>query len=169
MRQREFEALAVELRQVALATAQPLVCNESVAEDIVQDAMLKLWAVHDELNDEAHARRLVRTATRQLSIDSLRRRQRTSALVVAMDDYTDPPDDGSPQSQMETEEDEQWLRLRIAQLPTREMQVMEMRQVEGRSNEEIARIMGIAPASVATMLSSARRKIFEELKKRNQR
>lgn len=169
MRQREFEALATELRQVALATAQPLVCNEAVAEDIVQDAMLKLWAVHDELNDEAHARRLARTATRQLSIDSLRRRQRTSALVVAMDDYTDPPDDGSPQSQMETEEDEQWLRLRIAQLPTREMQVMEMRQVEGRSNEEIARIMGIAPASVATMLSSARRKIFEELKKRNQR
>ena len=44
---------------------------------------------------------------------------------------------------------------------------MEMRQGEGKSNDEIARIMGIAPASVATMLSAARRKIFEELKKRN--
>ena len=68
---------------------------------------------------------------------------------------------------MDMEEDERWLRHRIANLPTREMQVMEMRQGEGKSNDEIARIMGIAPASVATMLSAARRKIFEELKKRN--
>ena len=174
MRQREFETLAAELRRQALATAQPMMGNETAVEDVVQDTMLKLWAVHDELRDETHARRLARMAARQLSIDFLRRRQRTTALVVPMVDeasngYAEPigANSDSPQSRLEMEEDERWLKQRIVQLPTREMQVMEMRQGEGKSNEEIARIMGIAPASVATMLSAARRKIFEELRKRN--
>lgn len=175
MRQREFETLATELRQQALATALALTANGPVAEDVAQDTMLKLWAMHDDLRDAAHARRMVRLAARQLSIDWLRSRQRTQALVVPIDDGqgTHPAertatDDDSPQNRLEAEEDARWLRQRIARLPTREMQVMEMRQGEGRSNEEIARIMGIAPASVGTMLSAARRKIFEELKKRNE-
>ena len=68
---------------------------------------------------------------------------------------------------MEVEEDEQWLLERISTLPKREMQVMKMRQTEQMSNSEIANIMGITTASVSTMLSSARKKIFEDLKKRN--
>ena len=171
MTQREFEAVAAELRQLALATALALVRNATAAEDVTQDAMLKLWAVHDELRDEAHARRLARMAARQIAIDTLRHRQRTSALIVPMmdNDRTDPTghDGDSPQSRMEMAEDERWLKCRMASLPTREMQVMEMRQGEGTTNEEIARIMGITPASVGTMLSAARRKLFEELKKRN--
>ena len=173
MTQREFEALAAELRQLALATALSLVRNETSAEDVTQDAMLKLWAVHDELRDRTHAQRLARTAARQIAIDTLRRHQRTSALLVPImdNDRTEPTgrNGDSPQGRMEMEEDERWLRHRMASLPTREMQVMEMRQGEGKSNEEIARIMGITPASVGTMLSAARRKLFEELKKRNGR
>ena len=174
MTQREFETLAVELRQVALTTAQSLVNGGAAAEDVAQDAMLKLWGVHEKLHDATHARRLARTAARQMSIDFLRRRQRTVALIVPMDGSADGIELAGAskelsQTRLEMEEDERWLRQHIARLPTREMQVMEMRQVEGRSNEEIARIMGIAPASVATMLSAARRKIFEELKKRNEK
>ena len=80
-----------------------------------------------------------------------------------------PPDTrtASPHRMMEMDEDERWLKKRIASLPDREMQVMTMRQVEQKSNGEIARILGITAASVATMLSSARRKIFEDLKKRD--
>lgn len=174
MKQSKFEELAAELRQQAIAAALALVRNEVVAEDVAQDTMLRLWAVHDKLHDDAHARRLARTAAHQLSIDFLRHRQRASALIVPMDgsasgDYTPDYGDISPQSRMEMEEDERWLKQHIAHLPTREMQVMKMRQSEGKSNEEIAKIMGISPASVATMLSAARRKIFEELKKRNGR
>ena len=170
MRQREFEAQATALRRLALTTAQTMLHDEVAAEDVAQDTMLKLWAVHDDLRNAEHARRLVSTVARQIAIDFLRRRQRTSALVVPMDDCTtDGHDNDSPQSRMETAEDERWLRQRMANLPTREMQVMEMRQTEGKTNDEIARIMGITPASVATMLSAARRKIFEELKKRNER
>ena len=170
MRQREFETLATALRKLALTTAQAMLHDEAAAEDVAQDAMLKLWAVHEDLRDGEHAQRLARTAARQLCIDFLRHRQRTSTRIVPINDTPGiGHDNNSPQSRMEMEEDERWLRQRMVSLPTREMQVMEMRQMEGKSNDEIARIMGITPASVSTMLSAARRKIFEELKKRNER
>ena len=47
------------------------------------------------------------------------------------------------------------------------MQVMHLRQTERRTNEQIAAILGISKDSVATVLSSARRKLFKQIKERN--
>lgn len=58
-------------------------------------------------------------------------------------------------------------KARIEQLPPREMQVMHLRQTERRTNEQIAAILGISKDSVATVLSSARRKLFKQIKERN--
>ena len=85
----------------------------------------------------------------------------TSWLLQQESDYN------TPESQLEWKEDEQWLRQRIEQLPPREMQVMRLRQTERRTNEQIAAILGISKDSVATMLSSARRKLFNQIKERN--
>lgn len=77
--------------------------------------------------------------------------------------------DATPESKLEWKEDEQWLRQRIDQLPPREMQVMNLRQTERRTNEQIAAILGISKESVATVLSSARRKLFNQIKERNRK
>ena len=47
------------------------------------------------------------------------------------------------------------------------VQVMHLRQTERRTNEQIAAILGISKDSVATVLSSARRKLFKQIKERN--
>ncbi|MCM1079788.1 MAG: RNA polymerase sigma factor [Bacteroidales bacterium] len=176
MNQKEFEAIASSLRHQALAKARILLSNDASAEDVAQDTMLKLWAIHDDIRNKEHAQRLVSTISQHLAIDTIRHARRTSALMVPINNQTDsdktplqPPDSKaiSAHRRMEIEEDMQWLSERIATLPNREMQVMKMRQTEMKSNDEIAAIMGITTASVATMLSSARRKIFEDLKKRN--
>lgn len=39
--------------------------------------------------------------------------------------------------------------------------------MEHRTNEEIARLLGIGEASVKVMLSNARRKLFNDIKKRH--
>lgn len=175
MNQKTFESIAATLRQQAVAQARMMGLGMADADDVAQDAMLKLWAVHSDLCDIQHANRLARIATRHLVIDSSRHRKLTSELIISIDGVQgrsgewQPPDTctASPHGMMEMDEDERWLKKRIASLPDREMQVMTMRQVEQKSNGEIARILGITAASVATMLSSARRKIFEDLKKRN--
>jgi Sigma-70, region 4. len=42
-----------------------------------------------------------------------------------------------------------------------------LRQVEGRSKEEIARLLGIEVRSVATLLARARQRLLNEIRKRN--
>ena len=72
----------------------------------------------------------------------------------------------SPSDHMELEEDERWLVGQMEKLPPRELQVLKMRQMEHRSNEEIARLLGIGEASVKVMLSNARKKLLNNIKKR---
>lgn len=155
--------MSPQLRTIAQGYARRYLARADDADDAASDAMLRLWAVHDSLRDTAHAARLV-------AIDMLRRRRPTSIsgdeahtswLLQQESDYN------TPESQLEWKEDEQWLRQRIEQLPPREMQVMRLRQTERRTNEQIAAILGISKDSVATMLSSARRKLFNQIKERN--
>ena len=54
----------------------------------------------------------------------------------------------------------------MEKLPPRELQVLRMRQMEHRSNDEIARLLGIGEASVKVMLSNARKKLFNDIKKK---
>ena len=159
MNQIQFEQMSPQLRNIAQGYARRYLARADDADDAASDAMLRLWAVHDSLRDTAHAARLAAVIARNVAIDMLRRRRPTS--------ISGESDNNTPESQLEWKENEQWLRQRIEQLPPREMQVMRLRQTEHRTNEQIAAILGISKDSVATMLSSARRKLFNQIKERN--
>ena len=64
-------------------------------------------------------------------------------------------------------EDDEWLTKRFQQLPTTQRTLLYMRQVERRSHEEIAQLLGIETTSVSTLLARARRTLLEEIKRRN--
>lgn len=162
--------MSPQLRTIAQGYARRYLARADDADDAASDAMLRLWAVHDSLRDTAHAARLAAVIARNVAIDMLRRRRPTS--ISGDEAHTSwllqqESDNNTPESQLEWKEDEQWLRQRIEQLPPREMQVMRLRQTERRTNEQIAAILGISKDSVATMLSSARRKLFNQIKERN--
>jgi RNA polymerase sigma-70 factor (ECF subfamily) len=74
----------------------------------------------------------------------------------------------SPHEELESKENEQWLQSRLAQLPTTQRTLLYMRQVERRSHEEIAQLLGIEPTSVSTLLARARRTLLQEIKQRNE-
>lgn len=172
MNQLQFEQISLQLRNIAMGYARRYLARADDVDDAASDAMLRLWAVHDSLRDTAHAARLVAVVARNLSIDMLRRKRPVSLDGNAMPTSwlkRQESNDASPESQLEWKEDEQWLRQRIEKLPPREMQVMILRQTERRTNEEIAAILGISKESVATVLSSARRKLFNQIKERNRK
>ena len=172
MNQLQFEQISPQLRTIATGYARRSLARADDVDEAASDAMLRLWAVHDSLRDTAHASRLSAVVARNISIDMLRRQR-----LVSIDASEVPTswlmrqqsNDATPESQLEWKEDEQWLRQRIEQLPPREMQVMSLRQTERRTNEEIAAILGISKESVATVLSSARRKLFNQIKERNRK
>lgn len=163
MTDKELTNQAPHLRRLAKETARRWK-DADAAEDIAQDAMLRLWAMRSELLSASHAEALVSKIAYRLCVDDWRR-QRT----VALNDKLQLSDDNSqsPAKLLEIAEDEKWLLDRISKLPPMQYQVLKLRQVEQKSHTEIAAILGTTPHSVATLLSRARQQMLEEIKRRN--
>lgn len=134
------------------------------AEDIAQDVMLRLWQMHDELDRYDSVEALVALmAKHQLRNHQRRKPSETldEAIVVSLNT--------SPHEELESKENDEWLSAKLQQLPTTQRTLLYMRQVERRSHEDIARLLGIEITSVSTLLARARRTLLEEIKRRNQR
>lgn len=164
MTENEFIHIAQSLRQIALQISLGYGIGNEEAEDIAQDAMLKLWAVKDNLHSDNHGKGTIVCITKHLCIDFFRKQK-----VVAIDAH---PSDraishyATPDIEIENSENEQWLQQKLESLPSNQYQVLYLRQVEKKSAEEIAQIVGITPASVATLLSRARKQMLQEIKNR---
>lgn len=157
--------MAKQLRNRSVAVAASFGFAPDEAEDVAQDAMLKLWCLHSSLTDSSHAEALNMSITRHLCVDTMRR-QRT----VPMDSRPVIDDrHATPDNALETADNERWLEIRLSQLPSNEHAVLHLRQVERKSEAEIAAILGISAASVPTLLSRARRKLLADIMRRQQR
>ena len=157
-----FERRARSWRQKALSVSLNYGAGKDEAEDIAQDVMLRLWQMHDELDRYESVEALVALVAKHLSMNHQRQRQAETldeTIVVSINT--------SPHDLLEMKENEQWLTKRLQQLPTTQRTLLYMRQVERRSHEEIARLLGIEMTSVSTLLARARRTLLEEIKRRN--
>ena len=157
-----FERMARTWREKALSVSRHYGAGREEAEDIAQDVMLRLWQMHDELERYQSVEALAALMARHLLRNHQRRRQPETldeAIVVSINT--------SPHDILEFKEDDEWLTSRLQQLPTTQRTLLYMRQVERRSHEEIARLLGIEITSVSTLLARARRTLLEEIKRRN--
>ncbi len=169
MTEKEFTDIASDLRNLALKHGR-LFVRESDAEDVAQDTMLRLWSLHASLPSAVRTKGLAVTIARHLAIDLLRRQKKylliKGTLRALADGHTVSPQQASPEDALVYAENEQWLRRHLKQLPSNEYQVLHLRQVEKKSSQEIAAILGIKVASVPVLLSRARRKLYEEIRKK---
>ena len=160
-----FEKQAPRLRELALQAAATAGADVDTAEDIAQETMLRLWQMRDDprlYNPEGYAS----TIARHLTLNRLRHKPPLPLDERQVDSQTTP----SPLDMMVQREDERWLQERIRNLPPTQHAVLHMRQVEHRSNSQIAALLGIKETSVNTLLARARRQLLEEIRQyRNQR
>ena len=157
-----FERMARTWREKALSVSRHYGAGKEEAEDIAQDVMLRLWQMHDELERYDSVEALVALMAKHLLRNHQRRREPETldeAVVVSIST--------SPHDMLEIKEDDEWLTARLQQLPTTQRTLLYLRQVERRSHEEIARLLGIEITSVSTLLARARRTLLEEIKRRN--
>lgn len=159
-----FEKQAPRLRELALQAAATAGADVDTAEDIAQETMLRLWQMRDDprlYNPEGYAS----TIARHLTLNRLRHKPPLPLDERQVDSQTT-----SPLDMMVQREDERWLQERIRNLPPTQHAVLHMRQVEHRSNSQIAALLGIKETSVNTLLARARRQLLEEIRQyRNQR
>ena len=159
-----FEQQARSWRKKALQVSMSCGAGKDEAEDIAQDVMLRLWQMHDELDRYEKPEALVALMTRHL-LRNHQRRRKPELLDEAMAFSLS----NSPHDMLEMKEDDAWLDKRLQQLPTTQRTLLYLREVERRSHEEIARLLGIETTSVSTLLARARRTLLEEIRQRNKR
>ncbi len=119
--------------------------------------MLRLWQMHDELEQYRSVEAIVSLMARHQLRNHQRRKPSEvldEALIVSMNT--------SPQEELETKENEEWLSVKLQQLPTTQRTLLYMRQVERKSHEEIATLLGIETTSVSTLLARARRTLLDK-------
>lgn len=163
MKQAEFEHIARQVRQKAVNTALACSVGTENAEDIAQDVMLRLWNIHEEIGGQTSAEKLAVCIARNLSADHYRK-QRTIPLKPKYNII----DEKHPQPDIycEISEDQKWLIQQMEALPPAEHRILRLRQVEHKTGEEIAALLGIEKTSVATLLSRARTKLLNKFKER---
>ncbi len=163
MTEHDFTDMATELRMLALRKGRSYPLDSDEAEDIAQDTMLRLWALRGKVKSAAHARGLAVCIAAHQSVDKLRSKRTVSLCSPCQE----PSEGSTPDTTLEEKANEEWLEGELRKLPSTEYQVLHLRQVERKGTEEIAAILGVTPQSVATLLSRARRRLMEEIRKRN--
>ena len=139
------------------------------AEDVAQDAMVQLWRYCERIDAERNISGLAIRVAKNCCVSLYRKRlaarqQRYEDLGPKMLRQEDTS--GSPQERLEAQDTQRMMDEVVTLLKPRERQLFEMRQTEGLSTEEIAEQTGIPKTSVTVMVSTARKKVLTELKRR---
>ncbi|WP_090207406.1 RNA polymerase sigma factor [Yoonia litorea] len=159
-------ALTARLLPRVLGQATRMLGNASEAEDVAQEAMLRLWKIAAEWREgEAQVSTWLYRVVANLCTDSLRRRRRS----VALDQVAEPADPhGASDRRLQEVQRVQALSDGLAQLPERQAQAVALRHLEGLSNPEISQIMDISVRSVESLTARGKRALGEILRGRKE-
>jgi RNA polymerase sigma-70 factor (ECF subfamily) len=146
----------------SLAVAQRICGNAPDAEEIVQDAMLRVWQRAGEWRfGDARVTTWLYRVVVNLAIDHIRRnRQR----FVSIDEVGDPVDP-TPDAEMlaEGRQLEMLMNAAIARLPTRQRVALTLCYFEAMDCAEAARIMQISVSAMESLLVRGRRTLRAQL------
>ena len=151
--------LTARLLPRVLAQATRMLGNPTEAEDVAQDAMMRLWKIApDWRQDEAQVSTWLYRVVANLCTDRLRRRRGTVGL-----DAVDEPADAAPSVADRMQHQARMLALSegLAALPDRQAQAVALRHLEGLSNPEIAQIMDISVRSVESLTARGKRALAD--------
>ncbi len=138
-----------------LGYATRLLGNAADAEDVAQEAMLRLWRIApDWRQGEAQVTTWLYRVVTNLCTDRLRRRGRQ----VGIDAAGDPADPAAPPVDRLIAADRvAALDAALAVLPDRQRQAVVLRHIEGLSNPEIAEAMDIGVEAVESLTARGKR------------
>lgn len=163
----EFKALFLPLHARLYRTAYALLWNAQDAEDIVQDAYLKLWRKRDELDIRTTPEAYCVSLIRRLCLDQLRSSRHEAEETL--EDTLPLPADDDPGQRLEQRDETVRLKQLIAALPPTQRRVLWLRDVDERSFDEIEETTGLNAVNIRATLSRARKKIREQFKRITER
>ena len=133
------------------------------AEDALQEAFCRLWQRRDTINSTQEAEALAATTLRNISIDRYRKRKIETVPIDEQHDREEDDEGGSREELIEEIES-----IMSQELTALQKEIIERKEYNGETTEEIAKSLGMQEAAVRMQLSRARKKIRECYQKRKQ-
>ncbi len=155
---RQFRKWVDEYQDQAWTLARYLLRDPAEAEDVCQEAFIKLWH-HQDAIDAQKIKPWLMKVTRNGCLDRIRRRRPTEELT----DLHEPGEIPGPLQGAHQHELGQWLSRCIAGLTEPYRSLVVLRDIQQHSYEEVAGVLELSLPQVKTYLHRARKQLREQL------
>lgn len=167
----EFRKLLYTYQDRVYNQAYRMLGNQEDAEEATQDIFLNIYRSMDEFRGESKITTWIYRITSNVCISRLRKKQldMTSLDEPRGDDDTRtlsdmlPEEGNDPESILESDETKELIRSEVRNLPPDWAMAISLFHFDDLSYEEIADVMGIPKATVATYIFRGRKQLAQNL------
>lgn len=160
-----MNALILANQQRVVSVALRLLSHHEDARDAAQEVFLRLFTHLHRFDATRPLGPWLYRVTVNVCRDLARRRRNRATTSLEADAETGRPHDLATSAQQESHvaegEERRWLTLALLHLTENERTVVVLRDVEGLSTEEVARVLGTRETTVRTHLCRGRLKLRE--------
>lgn len=145
-----------------VALARRMLKDEAEADDIAQEALLRLWRAGETLELGPYGLRpWLRRVTSNLCLDRIRSSRRT----VVTDEVPEVAEEPSQEVGLEEQDLAKRVGEAMSALPERQRRALTLFHHEGLSQAEVGEVLGISDEAVESLLARARRTLRASLEK----
>jgi len=163
MKSVEFIEKVLPVNRKLYRFAYRLLANREEAEDIVQETFVRLWNKRKNLAQYRSIDAFAMIITKNLCIDSLKSRSKN---ITEVDPLFNTKEELTPYRQTELSDSVDNVSQIINELPELQKMIIQLRDVEGYTFEEISEILDLNINAVRVNLSRARKRVRDELTKK---
>lgn len=173
-----FSSLVLDYHALAYSLAYKTLNDQQDAEEVIQDAFVKVYQALDGFRGEASLKTWILRIVLRLSLNRRRNRSRSAwhrlglhhkVAEEVLDTATEATSSASqtPESLCISQETRQFLLKLIDELPDTLREVLILNSLDELSYEEISHILHIPLGTVGSRIHAARKKLLQKLEKRD--
>jgi RNA polymerase sigma factor (sigma-70 family) len=160
----EFEILVKELNESLYRFAYFKVRREDIAQDVVQECMVKLWNENKPLKHYLNVKAYCITLVKNKCIDALRAETTRKNYELQKNQS---PFEQNIEDKLEREEKLKLMDYYLNQLNENQATALRLRDFDGYSYSEIAEIMTQTEANVKVLIFRGRNALIKNIKKQD--
>ena len=157
MQEISFRDDILPLKDKLFRLALRITFDRAEAEDVVQDTMIRVWNKRDEWTQFGSIEAYCLTVAKNLAID--RSQKKEAQNVELTPEMEEESEISGPYDQLVNNERMSIIHRLINELPEKQRLIMQLRDIEGESYKEIAKILNLTEEQVKVNLFRARQKV----------
>ena len=147
----------------AVALAYRTLGRWDLAEDVSQDAFLRVYQAAPRYKPEAKFSTWFYRIVVNLCLDEIRREKKTRAGTDTLFNQITSSSDNSPEAVQQVQETKQAVWKALGRLKERERLAVVLHRFEGFSHQQVAELTGWSPSAVESLIVRAYQKLRKEL------